>query len=252
MKFIRFQKGEDIYYGMINGQRIKGLDGDIYSNYGLTNREYFLDEVEVLPPSDPSKIVCVGLNYKDHAKELEMELPEDPIIFLKPNTTIISGGEAIKYPIASKRVDYEAELAVIIKDDVKNLSKEEVKDYILGYTCFNDITARDLQAKDGQWSRAKSFDTFAPVGPIISTGIDPDNLKIELIKNDIVKQSSNTSQMIFSIDEIVAFISSIMTLRRGDIIATGTPPGVGELRVGDKVEVRIERVGSLVNTVVED
>jgi 2-keto-4-pentenoate hydratase/2-oxohepta-3-ene-1,7-dioic acid hydratase in catechol pathway len=150
----------------------------------------------------------------------------------------------------SKQVDYEAELGVVIKKEAKDISIEEAKEYILGYTCFNDVTARDLQAKDGQWTRAKSFDTFSPIGPVIETDLDPSDLKIELFQNGVLKQNSTTAQMIFSIQEIVSFISQVMTLRPGDLIATGTPPGVGPVELNDKIEVKIEGIGTLTNEVV--
>ncbi len=252
MKYIRFKRDDVVGYGILEGKMIREIKGDIYRDYQLADKVYNLAEVEILAPCRPERIVCVGLNYKDHAQELNMDLPKEPIIFLKPATAIIGPKEEITYPTMSSQVDYEAELAIVIKDKIKDISKEEASEHILGYTCFNDITARDLQAKDGQWTRAKSFDTFAPIGPAIVSDIDVSNLKIELFQNGQLKQSSNTSQMIFDVAEVISFISQIMTLKPGDIIATGTPPGIGSVEAGDQLEVRIEEVGSLFNTIIKD
>ena len=200
---------------------------------------------------NPSKIICVGLNYKDHADELKMELPTHPIIFLKPPTAVIGDGDKIIYPENhTKELHYEGELAIIIKDKIKNITVEEANQHILGYTCANDVTARDLQRIDGQWTRAKSFDTFCPLGPEIVSNINPDNLDIKLYVNDKIRQSSNTNQMIFKPIYLVSFISQIMTLLPGDIILTGTPPGVGPMQKGDSVVVEIEGIGRLKNGVI--
>jgi 2-keto-4-pentenoate hydratase/2-oxohepta-3-ene-1,7-dioic acid hydratase in catechol pathway len=200
---------------------------------------------------DPSKIVCVGLNYIDHADELKMAIPKEPIIFLKPPTSVIGDGEAIVYPERmTKNLHYEAELAIVIKDKARNISPDEAAQYILGYTCANDVTARDLQNIDGQWTRAKSFDTFCPIGPTAVKDVDPAGLDIKLYLNGAVKQSSNTSRMIFKPLRLVSFISQVMTLLPGDVILTGTPPGVGPMRKGDTVVVEIEGIGRLTNKVV--
>ena len=197
----------------------------------------------------PAKIICVGLNYRDHAKELKMAIPQYPIIFLKPPTALIFNNDPIVYPAQTKELHYEAELAIVIKDRIKNISEKEARKHILGFTCGNDVTARDLQRLDGQWTRAKSFDTFCPVGPKIVKDIDPDNLDIKLYLNGEVKQSSNTANMIFKVDCLVSFISQIMTLEPEDVILTGTPPGVGPMKVGDVVEVEVKGIGRLVNKV---
>jgi 2-keto-4-pentenoate hydratase/2-oxohepta-3-ene-1,7-dioic acid hydratase in catechol pathway len=183
---------------------------------------------------------------------MQKVIPEEPLIFLKPSTSVIANKMKIIIPKMSKRVDYEGELAVVIGKRCKNVSPEEAKDYILGYSCFNDVTARDLQQKDVQYTRAKSFDTFAPYGPWLAIGIDPTNLKLVTRINGEVKQEGNTSDMIFSPFELVSFVSKIMTLLPGDVIATGTPAGVGKLNPGDRVEVEIENVGTLINYVVEE
>ena len=207
-----------------------------------------LDDVELLAPCNPSKIVCVGLNYAEHANELKMKLPDEPILFLKPHSAIIGPGEEIVVPESSKRIDYEGELGVVIGKRCKYITADDAKKYILGYTCFNDVTARDLQQKDGQWTRAKSFDTFAPFGPWIAT-IDPSDADIQTRVNGAIKQKSNTSDLIFSVPKLMEFISKVMTLEPGDIIATGTPPGVGRLDKGDVVEVEIKGIGVLKNRV---
>jgi len=199
----------------------------------------------------PSKIIAIGLNYYDHAKELNMPIPDHPIMFLKPPTTVIGSGQEIIYPPQSKNVHYEGELAIVIKDKIKNISKEEAPKHIKGYTCANDVTARDLQNIDGQWTRAKSFDTFCPLGPRVESHVDPTNLKIRTKVNGKIKQDSNTSNMIFNVYELISFVSSVMTLLPGDIMITGTPPGVGPLRVGDTVEIEIEGIGTLSNKVVK-
>lgn len=199
----------------------------------------------------PSKIIAVGLNYVDHAKELKMEIPSEPILFVKPPTSVIYHKDAIIYPPQTNELHYEAELAVVIKDKIKNIKPEEAEKHILGYTCGNDVTARDLQRKDGQWTRSKSFDTFCPLGPDIVSGIDPDNLAIKLYLNGELKQASNTSNMIFKVNQLVSFISNIMTLEPQDVILTGTPPGVGPMQAGDTVEVEIEGIGKLTNKIVQ-
>ena len=198
----------------------------------------------------PSKIICVGLNYTNHAGEMAMPTPECPVLFMKGTNALIFNGDSIVYPPQTKELHYEAELAVVIKDRIKNIPESEARRHIKGFCCANDVTARDLQRLDGQWTRAKSFDTFCPVGPKIVSDIDPDSLNIKLLLNGAVKQSSNTLNMIFKVDFLVAFISQIMTLEPQDIILTGTPPGVGPMKVGDVVEVKIEGIGKLKNKII--
>ena len=198
----------------------------------------------------PTKIVLVGLNYRDHAKELEMPLPAEPILFMKPVTALIGPEESIRYPPQATRVDYEAELAVIIKDTCKDLAPEDVMAHVEGFTCLNDVTARDIQKRDGQWTRAKSFDSFCPIGPGIVADVDPNNLKIQSFLNGELRQDSNTANFIFTVEELVSFISHVMTLMPGDIIATGTPGGIGAMDRGDTIEIRIEGIGTLRNYVV--
>lgn len=249
VKYVRFRVGSEIKYGILEGENIKLVNGDIMGNYKVMDRHYSLSEVDLLAPCQPSKVVCIGLNYLDHAQELNMDLPREPVIFMKPATAIVGPGDVVEYPEMSNQIDYEAEIAAVIKEETKSVAVEEVQDYVLGYTCFNDITARDLQEKDKQWTRAKSFDTFAPLGPVIATEVNPNQLKIQLLQNDLLKQDSTTGQMIFSMEEIISFVSRIMTLEPGDVIATGTPSGVGSVEKGDKLEVEIEGIGSLINKI---
>jgi 2-keto-4-pentenoate hydratase/2-oxohepta-3-ene-1,7-dioic acid hydratase in catechol pathway len=213
-----------------------------------------LSSARLFFPSTPSKIVCVGRNYSEHAKELGNEVPSEPLIFLKPTTSLISPGERIVRPRhLSQRVDHEGELTVVIGKKCKGLSpNDDVRPYILGYTCANDVTARDLQKKDGQWTRAKSFDTFCPVGPIVTDEVDPSKgVRVETRVNGEVKQSESTLAFIFPVDVVLRFISQVMTLLPGDLVLTGTPAGIGPLVSGDQVSVSIEGIGSLINPVAD-
>lgn len=197
----------------------------------------------------PTKIIALGLNYRDHAQEFKMKTPDEPILFMKPSTAIIYPGDAIIYPRQATRVDYEAELAIVIGETARRVPADRALDVVLGFTCLNDVTERHLQGLDGQWTRAKSFDTFCPIGPRIVAGIDPGNLDIACYLNGELKQKSNTSNLIFPVREIIAFVTSVMTLLPGDIIATGTPSGVGPMKPGDEVVVEIQDIGALENTV---
>ncbi len=251
MKLARFAYQNKIYYGVVEGETIFPIETDSEEKPSSTNVTYPLKEVTLLVPCMPSKIVAVGLNYKDHAKELKMSIPDEPVIFIKPASSVIGPYDKIVYPKMSKQVDYEAELGVVIGKQAKDVSLEKAYQYILGYLCANDVTARDLQRKDIQWTRAKSFDTFSPIGPWIETDLNPLNLKIELKLNGEVRQSSSTSEMIFNPFELISFISKVMTLNVGDIIMTGTPHGVGSMEPGDIVEVEIEGIGTLKNQVIK-
>ncbi|HEU4521312.1 MAG TPA: fumarylacetoacetate hydrolase family protein [Thermoanaerobaculia bacterium] len=205
--------------------------------------------VSLLPPVVPSKIVCIGRNYADHAKELGNEPPQEPIIFLKPPSAVIGPEETIVRPKQSQRVDFEGELALIVGKPARNIAADDWRDSILGFTCANDVTARDLQKKDVQFTRGKGFDTFLPLGPCMATDLDPSKLHISTRVNGEVRQDGNTADMIFSCGRIVEFITSVMTLFPGDVILTGTPAGVGPLEAGDVVEVEIEGIGTLRNVV---
>lgn len=247
MKYARVKYNNEIYYGIVDDGKVTLLDGDIFDYYSITDIVISLDDVRLLPPCEPSKIVAVGLNYADHAGELNLKIPEFPALFMKPSSSIIGQNDSIICPPMSKQVDYEAELAVVIGKTASYVSQEEAKGYVLGYTCLNDVTARDLQNIDSQWTRAKGFDTFAPVGPWIETDIDPDNADIKLRLNGELKQSSNTSNFIFKTDYLISKISEIMTLYPGDIITTGTPSGIGSMHDGDVVEVEVGGIGILRN-----
>ncbi len=243
MKIVRFRFNNTEHTGVFE-------DSVIRSDAPVHGRDTFsLEEVSLLNPVTPTKIVLVGLNYRDHAAELDMALPENPIIFLKPTTSMIGPGEVIIYPSCSKRVDYEAELALVIGKQARNIRESEAEEYIGGYTCFNDVTARDIQKQDGQWTRAKSFDTFAPVGPWVETELDPSDLAIRSYLNGELKQDSRTSEFIFKVPELVSFVSSVMTLYPGDLIVTGTPSKIGPMNPGDEITIEIEGIGRLTNSV---
>lgn len=249
MKLARYRYKGHIHYGVLEGDALHELERTPFSGMVRRGNACRLDEVELLPPVFPQKIVCVGLNYRDHAEEFGLPIPEEPILFLKPPSSLLPHGGEIVRPAMSGKVDYEAELAVICAKECRDVASAEAASHILGYTCGNDVTARDLQVKDGQWTRAKGFDTFCPLGPFIETEADPAGLGIELLLNGEVRQSSNTSNMVFGPCELLGFVSRVMTLYPGDVIMTGTPSGVGELHPGDAVEVAIEGVGILRNTV---
>lgn len=245
----RFRLKNKEFYGRVVHDEVIELGPGFPEKAILTKKKYPLRNLKTLAPVIPSKIVAVGLNYCDHAKELNMPIPDEPVIFMKPSSSIIGPQDYIIYPSMSHRVDYEAELAVIIKDKIFSIEPDEAEKHILGYTCLNDVTARDLQKKDGQWTRSKSFDTFSPLGPYIVEGVAPSNLKVELYLNEERRQFSLTSNLIFGVKELVSFVSKIMTLYPCDVISTGTPSGVGPMKSGDRVEVRIENIGTLTNYV---
>ncbi len=240
----RFKYDNEIFEGEVRGS-------NVVVNRGLYSDTYLLSDILLLPPTQPSKIICVGLNYRDHAEELNMQIPDEPVLFLKPPSAVVGNLGKIIYPDTTSHIDYEGELAVIISKRCRNIRAADAGSVIMGYTCFNDVTARDLQKKDIQWTRAKCFDTFAPVGPYIADpGLDVSNLAIKTRVNGELRQNSTTANLIFDVPQLIEFISGIMTLEPGDIISTGTPPGVGELSVGDEVEIEIEDIGILKNTVV--
>jgi 2-keto-4-pentenoate hydratase/2-oxohepta-3-ene-1,7-dioic acid hydratase in catechol pathway len=257
MKIVRFVFNRSIKYGVLEQGIIRVIQGTPYRvkrnvEYSpeFTGVTFALDEVKLLAPSMPSKIVALGMNYRSHAEEFKLPVPEVPLIFLKPSTAAIGPEEAIVHPRASKRVDYECELAVVIGKKARFVCKEEVNSYILGYTCFNDVSARSEQKDDIQWTRAKGYDTFAPMGPWIETDISPDDLAIETRLNGELRQSARTKDLIFPVGSIVSFISSVMTLLPGDVIATGTPSGIAPMKPGDVIEVTIENIGTLRNFVI--
>lgn len=247
--YIQFLYKGEKKFGYLEGQQIRVFEGDIFYKYRERDEVVNFSEVELLPPCNPSKVVCVGLNYKDHAAEVNLELPREPLLFIKPNTTVIAANEVVMYPTQSKQVDYEAELAIVIGKMAKNITEDEAQEVIFGFTCANDVTARDIQFGDGQWTRGKSFDTFCPLGPGIVKNINEDNAKIDLLVNGVVKQSSNINQLIFPVNQLVSYISKVMTLLPGDVILTGTPHGIGPVQNGDEMTVRIEGIGELTNKV---
>jgi 2-keto-4-pentenoate hydratase/2-oxohepta-3-ene-1,7-dioic acid hydratase in catechol pathway len=249
MRIVRFSYAGRAHYGILKDETIQPIQGTPFSAIKPAGAPVSLNEVRLLAPSVPSKIVAIGVNYKSHAIEFKHDLPPQPLIFLKPSTAIINPGEDIVYPPSAHQVDYEAELGLVIKKKAHMIRQDEASGYIFGYTCFNDVTARDLQKVDGQWTRAKGFDTFAPFGPWIETELDPTNLTVESFLNGALKQHNNTNNLIFSVPFLVSFVSQVMTLMPGDIIATGTPSGVGPMQPGDRVEVRIEGIGTLQNRI---
>lgn len=255
MKICRFKDPETQRpsYGMVVGEEVFTLRGDLSAgDLSLEGVEpsIRLAEAQMLPPVLPSKIVCVGRNYREHAAELGNQMPTEPLLFLKAPSAIVGDGDAIELPEVSERIEHEGELGLVIGRRCRRLSDEEDPlAYVLGYTCLNDVTARDLQRKDVQFTRGKSFDTFCPVGPFVVTGLDPSDLSVETRVNGEVRQSGRTSAMAFPVPFLLRYISRAMTLEPGDVIATGTPAGVGPLRDGDTVEVEVEGVGILRNPV---
>lgn len=230
---------------------ISGISGHPFGPIQFTGERYSLSQVRLVAPMLPSKVVAIGKNYADHAHEMGGEVPDEPLVFLKPSTSVIGSGEAIAYPTTlSQRVDYEGELAVVIGRLCREVPRERAHEVIFGYTCANDVTARDLQKKDVQFTRAKGFDTFCPLGPWIQTELDPSDVGIVTSVNGEIKQNSRTSKLMYDIPALIAHVSAVMTLIPGDVILTGTPEGVGPLNVGDEVSVFIEGIGTLSNRVV--
>lgn len=251
MKIYRYRHNNRISYGILKEEFLYRIDGSIFRTRRVTDQKVSIGDVTLLPPVKPSKIVAIGVNYHNHAMEMGRRLPEEPLIFLKPPSAVIGPNDIIVYPKMAKRVDYEGELAFIIKKRAQLLKEsDDLDSFILGYTCFDDVTARDLQERDKQFTRAKSFDTFAAVGPCIETDIDPSRLRLKTFVNGKLRQSVITSSLIFNVPFLLRFISNIMTLIPGDIITTGTPAGVGPLFPGDRVDVQIEGIGTLSNIVM--
>jgi len=263
MKYCRFQQNGQAHYGLV--EPVAGRDaivrilltapeeagGDLESLRTRRIEPLPLEDAALLPPVRPSKIVCVGRNYREHAAELGNEVPQEPLLFFKPPSSLLPPGGTILRPRISERTDYEGELGVVIGRRCSRLAEgDDVRPYILGYTCVDDFTARDLQNKDGQWTRAKGFDTFCPVGPVVADEIDPwAGVQVETRVNGDLRQSGNTQDFIFPIDVVLRYISQVMTLEPGDLIATGTPKGVGAVNAGDVVEVSVQGVGILRNPV---
>ncbi|MCP3028528.1 fumarylacetoacetate hydrolase family protein [Halobacillus sp. A5] len=251
MKYIRFRKGEEIYYGVVKGNSITQLDGDyITGDTRPLANEFALEEVEVLTPVDPGQVLCIGLNYEAHAEETGKPIPEEPMMFMASPSAVTAPAADIVLPNLEHRIDYEAELVIVIGKEAKDVKKEEALSCIFGYTVGNDVSNRNLQKKDGQFTRAKSFGTFKPLGPVIETELDPNNVPIKLKLNGEVKQESNTNDLIHTIEDLVVKITEVMTLSPGDVIYTGTPSGVGPLSPGDVVEAEVSGIGVLRNQVI--
>ena len=251
MRLVRFRYGDRIATGAIEpgSDAIRILRGTFFEDPVPTGEEVRLDDVRLLAPVLPSKLVCVGKNYAAHAAEFGMEVPEEPLLFLKPSTAVIGPGDPIRLLPISKRVDYEGELAVVIGRLARDVRTEDAFRYILGYTCANDVTLRDLQHTNDQWARAKGFDGSCPLGPWIETELDPNDVRVETRLNGEIRQGGQTSDMVFGVATLIEYISGFMTLLPGDVLLTGTPEGVGRLAAGDVVEVEIDGVGSLSNPV---
>lgn len=252
MKIVRAQKGTSIFYGVLENDCIKRIDGTPFDGINLNGETYATSEVTLLAPAAPSKVVAIGKNYHAHAMEMQEGEPTEPLLFLKPSTSIIADNDDIVYPSISKRLDYEGELGVVIGKKCRRVSEKDAMDYVLGYTCLNDVTARDIQKGDSQWTRGKGFDTFCPIGPHIETDISPFDLIIQTRVNGTLKQNSRTSCMTHKIPKLIEYISRVMTLLPGDIIATGTPEGIGELHAGDIVEIELEGIGILRNRIISE
>ena len=270
MRIARFALGGEVGYGIVEEVQPDGAAGagtgpdadglvvaelmghpfGVGESVRLTGDRHMLADVRLLAPVLPSKVVAIGRNYLDHVREMGNEPPAEPVIFLKPSTAVVGPRDPIVYPVGlSERVDFEGELAVVIGRLCRQVPRERVPDVIFGYTCANDVTARDLQAKDGQWARAKGFDTFCPLGPWIETDLDPADLELTTIVNGEIRQNARTSQLMHGVADLVAYVSDVMTLLPGDVLLTGTPAGVGPLKDGDEVSVAIEGIGTLSNGV---
>ncbi|ADV80538.1 MAG: hypothetical protein PWQ23_1116 [Thermoanaerobacter sp.] len=248
--FVRFKTNNEVFYGVLDNQIVHVIEGNIFDDWKATETKYPLEEVKLLSPVVPSKIIGVGLNYYSNVAALNAQVPQEPVIFLKPPSAVIGPEENIVYPPDVKELGYEVELAVVIKDTVKNVSRDEALRHVFGYTIANDLTAKDKMT-GGPWTKAKSYDTFLPLGPWIVTDLDPSNLELEMYLNGTKTQRGKTSDMIFDVPTLVSYISGIMTLNPGDVIITGTPPGAGFLKPGDHIKAKIEGIGNLQNYVVE-
>jgi 2-keto-4-pentenoate hydratase/2-oxohepta-3-ene-1,7-dioic acid hydratase in catechol pathway len=252
MKIVRIQYENNISYGSLESNTVHLYsDSPFNSNpFQATNEVIPLSKAKLIAPCEPSKIICLGTNYRSHAVELKWKIPDVPLLFLKPPSAIIGPEDNIMLPPGSERIDYEGELAIVIGTKTRNATESTYAESILGYSCFNDVTDRIAQSTDGQWTRAKGYDTFAALGPCIDTDAVPHNLNLQTAVNGEIRQSGTTSDLIFGIPKLISFISSVMTLMPGDVIATGTPEGIGPLKAGDTVEVTIQNIGTLRNYVI--
>jgi len=254
-KIVRFESDSEIFWGIYDESElsIKVIEGSLFDSYAVSEKKFDLEDVRLLAPVQPEKIICVGLNYHKHVSHSQSadKAPEEPLLFMKPPSSLLGHEGTVIYPDFVDRVDYEAELGVVIGKKIRNVTPDEAAGAVWGLTCVNDVTARHLQKKDGQWTRAKGFDTFCPVGPWVITDTDWSDLKVEAYLNGELKQSGRTSDMIFKPEVLISFISKVMTLKPGDLISTGTPEGIDPMKVGDKIEVVVENVGRLINYIGE-
>ena len=251
-RIYRLQQGTSGRYAVERGGKMYWMRGDLFGAYDAGDEVPAADASRVMAPVDPSIVVCIGLNYKDHAAEMKKKLPEEPLVFLKPRSSVIGPDEAIRIPAWAGAIHHESEMAVVIGKQASKVKEADAMNYVLGVTCLNDVTARELQVKDVQYSRAKGFDTFSPIGPCIAVGLDPSALAIEGWVNDQQKQKSNTRELIFTVPYLVAHVSRFMTLNPGDVITTGTPSGVGPIVPGDRMTIKVEGVGTLSNPCIAD
>lgn len=249
MKFVRFRLKDKVIYGIQEEDIVREITGSIFGDFQVKPEKFSLGEVSLLAPVEPSKVLCVGLNFRDHIAELGDPTPPVPSHFLKSPTSLIGPGDPVVFPRIARRVDYEGELAAVIKDKIKDVSEEEALKHVLGYTCFNDVTERELTRVQGQLTRSKGFDTFGPLGPCIVTDLDPTRLTVQTYLNGKKVQDGYTGNMVFSVAFLVAYLSQGMTLYPGDVISTGTPGGIGPMKIGDVVEVKIDGIGTLRNPI---
>ena len=254
MRIARYSHDGEVQFGVVessidSGGELAEIAGHPFGPITFTGVRHPLSSVKLLAPVLPSKVVAIGKNYAEHASEMDSDVPEQPLVFLKPSTAVCASGDKIAYPPSSSRVDYEGELAVIIGRLCRDVPESRAMEVVFGYTCANDVTARDQQATDGQWSRAKGYDSFCPLGPWIETDLSPEDLQITTTLNGETKQDGRTKQIVHKIPTLITYITSCMTLLPGDVILTGTPAGVGPMQIGDEVAVEIEGIGRLVNTV---
>jgi 2-keto-4-pentenoate hydratase/2-oxohepta-3-ene-1,7-dioic acid hydratase in catechol pathway len=250
VRIARFSHEGEVAFGVVEGDDLAELVSHPFGPVAFTGKRVAVSDVRLLAPVLPSKVVAIGRNYTEHASEMGGDVPERPLLFLKPSTAVAGHGDPIAYPASSTRVDFEGELAVVIGRLCRDVPEERAIEAVLGYTCANDVTARDQQKADGQWSRAKGYDSFCPLGPWIETDVDITDLRVTTTLNGETKQDGRTSQIVHKVPTLIAYITSCMTLLPGDVILTGTPAGVGPMQIGDEVSVEIERIGRLTNTVV--
>ena len=253
MKFARFEHQGNIYCGIADADRITVIKGHFWNDFSVTDQKYPISEIELLPPVMPTKIVCVGQNYRGHIEELGVPVPKEPLIFFKPPSCLVGHKRAIIYHRDAERIDYEGELAIVIKDKMRNVDESETLNHVLGYTCFNDVTERKMVGNNPLLlSIAKGFDTFGPIGPYIETDLDPNRLTLKTYLNGELKQRDVTANCVFSVQVVLSFISRYITLLPGDIVTTGTPRGIAPMKPGDRVEVEIDGIGCLSNRVQSD